>query len=195
VRWGYAGLVLLPLRDLVRALRAPRPSPASRAAEIEQTRKRMAAAARAGGSDDATRLARELRELRPLVAAAFADVRSCSGCGRGRPEPHGHWNGGFCCGGATAGVFDDDEVAALAIGGTRPRDLRSPAGDHAGCAFRGPEGCSLDPVDRPNLCVRFACRQLEGELRQDGEWQRIRALTRRLETTFARFVKARDESL
>jgi hypothetical protein len=187
--------VLLPLRDLVRELRAPRPSPASRAVEIADTRKRVAAAARAGGSDEATRLALELRELRPLVSAAFAGVRSCASCGRGRPEPHGHWQGGFCCGGATEGVFDDDEVAALALGGTRPRDLRGPAGDHAGCAFRGPEGCSLDPVDRPNLCVRFACRQLETELRDSGQWQRVRSLTRKLETTFARFVKARAGSV
>lgn len=185
--------MLLPLRDLVRELRAPRPSPASRAAEVADTRKRVAAAARAGGSEDVVRLARELRELRPLVSAAFADVRSCPGCARGRPEPHGHWHGGFCCGGATSGVFGEDEVAALALGGTRPGDLRAPTGDHAGCAFRGPEGCSLDPVDRPNLCVRFACRQLEAELREDGRWQRVRALTRRLETTFARFVRARGE--
>ena len=106
--------------------------------------------------------------------------------------PHGRWKGGFCCGGRTEGVFDGDEVAALALGGTRPRDLRIPAGDHAGCAFRGPEGCSLDARDWPNLCVRFACRELEDELREDGNWARVRDLTRRLETTFARFVRCLD---
>jgi hypothetical protein len=184
----YPGGVLVPVRDLVRRLRSPR----SRTLEIHAVRERVRAAAAAGASEEAVRLARELRELRPLVSEAFAGVRACAGCGRGRPEPHGHWHGGFCCGGATDGVFDDDEVAALALGGTRPRDLGGPAGDHAGCAFRGPQGCSLDPGDRPNVCVRFACRELEGELRGDGEWRRVRALTRRLETTFARFVRARD---
>lgn len=181
-------VLLLPVRDLVRRWRAPR----SRGADVDAVRRRIGAALADGGSDDAVRLARELRELRPLVSEAFGRVRACSTCARGRPEPHGHWRGGFCCGGATEGVFSPDEVAALALGGTRPRDLRPPPGDHAGCAFRGAEGCSLDPVDRPNLCVRFACRELEAELRDDGEWQRVRELTKRLETTFARFVSARD---
>jgi len=180
--------MLVPVRDLVRRWRGPR----SRTVEIDAVKERIAAARAAGGSPEAVRLALELRELRPIVSEAFARVRACSGCGHGRPEPHGHWRGGFCCGGATDGVFDADEVAALALGGTQPRDLRGPTGDHAGCAFRGPEGCALEPADRPNLCVRFACRELEAELRDDGDWQRVRALTRRLETTFARFVKAHD---
>lgn len=151
---------------------------------------RLRRAARQPVSDETRALAAELRELRPLVLAAFEGVRACAGCGHGHSLPHGRWDGGFCCGGRTDGVFDDDEVAALALAGTRPRDLRLPAGDHAGCAFRGPEGCSLDARDRPNLCVRFVCRELEGELREDGEWARVRALTRRLETTFARFVRS-----
>jgi hypothetical protein len=125
--------------------------------------------------------------------AAFEQVRACGGCGRGRSLPHGRWDGGFCCGGRTEGVFDDDEVAALALAGTRPRDLRVPDGDHAGCAFRGPRGCVLSPVDRPSLCVRFVCRELEAELREDGAWERTRALTRQLEATFARFVRARGD--
>jgi hypothetical protein len=179
--------VLIPVQDLVRRWRAR----STRAVEIDAVKRRVASAAKAGGSDDAVALARELRALRPAVLAAFDGVRACAACGRGRPEPHGHWRGGFCCGGRTEGVFDDDEVAALALGGTRPRHLRGPAGDHAGCAFRGPDGCSLDARDRPNLCVRFACRELEAELRASGDWERVRALTRRLEETFARFVKAR----
>jgi hypothetical protein len=154
-------------------------------------RERVARAARGGGSAEAIALARELRELRPQVLEAFDGVAACTGCARGRSDPHGHWDGGFCCGGDTEGVFDDDEVAALALGGTKPRDLRGPGGDHAGCAFRGPAGCSLDPHDRPNLCVRFVCRELEAELRRRGEWERTRALTRRLEETFRRFVVAR----
>jgi hypothetical protein len=180
--------VLLPVRDLVRRWRGPR----SRTIEVDAVRRRVSAAVDAGGPSEAVSLARELRVLRPLVTEAFAHVRACSTCARGHTEPHGHWRGGFCCGGATDGVFSPDEVSALALGGTRPGELRPPSGDHAGCAFRGPEGCSLEPVDRPNVCVRFACRELETELRDDGEWQRVRELTKRLETTFARFVKAVD---
>lgn len=180
--------MLVPVTALLRRWRGP----TARAAEVADVRRRIAAAAREPASDEVRALALELRALRPQVLLAFQGVRACTGCGHGRPEPHGHWNGGFCCGGKTSGVFDDDEVAALALAGTRPGRLRPPAGDHAGCAFRGPTGCSLDAVDRPSLCVRFACRELEAELRASGRWERVRALTRQLEKTFARFVKARD---
>jgi len=182
----YRVRVLVPVGDLVRRWRGPR----SRATETDAVRRRLADAAREGGSDEAVALARELRELKPQVLAAFEGVEACGGCGSGRSLPHGRWDGGFCCGGRTEGVFDEHEVAALALGGARPRDLQGPGGDHAGCAFRGPDGCSLDARDRPSLCVRFVCRELEGELRASGEWTRVRALTQRLETTFARFVKA-----
>jgi hypothetical protein len=182
--------VLLPLEDLVRRWRGPR----SRRVAIEGVRGRVAAAAKEGGTDEAVALARELRELKPQVLAAFEGAKACGGCASGRSLPHGRWDGGFCCGGRTEGVFDVQETAALALGGTRPRDLLGPDGDHAGCAFRGPEGCSLDARDRPSLCVRFVCRELESELRESGEWTRVRELTKRLETTFARFVKAVEES-
>jgi hypothetical protein len=157
---------------------------------VAAVRKAVAEAATEGGSDEAIALAKELRELKPQVLAAFDGAEACGGCGSGRSLPHGRWDGGFCCGGRTEGVFDEAETAALALGGTRPRDLQGPAGDHAGCAFRGPDGCSLDARDRPTLCVRFVCRELEGELRASGDWTRVRALTLKLETTFARFVKA-----
>jgi hypothetical protein len=178
--------VLLPVADLIRRWRTP----PSRVRDVDAARGRIAAAARRGASDEAVALARELRALKPQVLAALANVQACSGCGKGRSLPHGRWDGGFCCGGRTEGVFDDDEAAALALAGTRPGDLRAPAGDHAGCAFRGPDGCSLEAEDRPSLCVRFVCRELEGELRASGQWTEVRALTRTLETTFARFVKA-----
>jgi hypothetical protein len=180
--------VLLPVRDLVRRWRVPR----SRAAQVDAVRARIGQAGKARASDEAAALARELRALRPQVLAAFEGVKACGGCARGRSLPHGRWDGGFCCGGRTEGVFDDDEVAALALGGTKPRDLRAPPGDHAGCAFRGPEGCSLDATDRPNLCIRFVCRELESELREDGRWARVRELTRKLEETFAAFRRARS---
>jgi hypothetical protein len=178
--------VLIPVADLIRRWR----SPPSRARDVDAARRRIAGAAKRGGNEEAVALARELRALKPQVLAALANVQACSGCGKGRSLPHGRWDGGFCCGGRTDGVFDDDESAALALGGTRPRHLRAPAGDHAGCAFRGPEGCSLEAEDRPSLCVRFVCRELEGELRASGDFARVRALTRTLETTYARFTKA-----
>jgi hypothetical protein len=179
------------VQALVRRWKGPR----SRREEIAAVRARIAAAS-AGRSAraEAIALARELRELRPRVLAAFAKVEACGGCAKGHTEPHGHWAGGFCCGGRTDGVFDDREVAALALGGTRPRDLVGPAGDHAGCAFRGPEGCSLDARDRPNVCVRFVCRELEAELREGGAWTEVRALTRLLEETFTRFVRAHGDA-
>lgn len=157
--------------------------------------KRLGVAARAGASGEERELAKLLRSLKPQVLAAFAEVEACTGCARGRPEPHGHWNGGFCCGGETARVFDDDEVAALALGGTRARHLRTPDGDHAGCAFRGETGCTLDAEDRPSICVRFVCRELEAELREGDRWLAVRAQTKRLEQAFARFSDARDRRL
>jgi hypothetical protein len=149
------------------------------------------AQSRTESGEELRTLAAELRELKPKVLQAFDGVQACRSCARGRPAPHGRWDGGFCCGGRTEGVFDDDEIAALAIAGTRPRDLQPPDGDHAGCAFRGPTGCSLEPVDRPALCVRFACRELEAELRATGRWSEVRALTRRLEETMRRFSDTR----
>jgi hypothetical protein len=158
---------------------------------VDAVRARVRSAAKGEATGEVRALAKKLRALRPEVLAAFEGVEACRGCGRGRPLPHGRWDGGFCCGGRTEGVFDEDEVAALALGGTRPRDLVMPDGEQAGCAFRGPEGCSLDARDRPSLCVRFVCRELEGELREGEAWARVRALTRELETTFAAFVRAR----
>jgi len=181
--------MLIAARDLVRRLRAPAP----RKAEVARLRARLAQTARERASAEEIVLASQMRALRPALADAFAGVSSCRGCARGRPLPHGRWRGGFCCGGETDGVFDDDEVAALAIGGTASRQLRSPDGELSGCAFRGPTGCSLEPVDRPNVCVRFACRELEAELRARGDWAAVRALSRQLEAAFARFVRARSE--
>jgi hypothetical protein len=179
--------MLLPVATLLRRFRGE----PGRAKDVADLHARFKAAARAPATDEARALAMELRALRPKVLEAFAGARACGGCARGRPLPHGKWNGGFCCGGATAGVFDDDEVAALALAGTRPRHLKAPAGgsEQAGCAFRGPQGCSLSAEDRPNLCVRFACRELEAELKASGDWERVRGLTKQLEQGFARFTR------
>jgi hypothetical protein len=191
--------VLLPVSALLARWRGPQ----GRRVEVKALRARLARAAREADAgpeadpgpeaDTLRALAAEVRDLKPLVLRAFDGAHACGGCGRGRPAPHGRWDGGFCCGGRTEGVFDDDEVAALALAGTRPRDLRPPPDrdDHAGCAFRGATGCSLEPAHRPALCVRFACRELEAELRAAGRWSELRALARRLDEAMRRLADGR----
>ena len=142
-------------------------------------------------SDEELALARQLGRLREELTAAIADVQACGGCARGRPLPHGRWNGGHCCGGRTEEIFTDDEVAALRLSGTTAARLVAPRSDHAGCAFRGPDGCSLGVSDRPNLCVRYLCRSLEAELEERGDLARAKKLARDLGDTFTRFSRAR----
>lgn len=138
-------------------------------------------------SEEEVALAAELLRLREALSAALANVSSCGGCAHGHPLPHGRWDGGHCCGTETRLVFTDDEVAALRLSGTTAGRLAAPAGDHAGCAFRGERGCSLSPRDRPNICVRFVCRELEGELRERGDLREIKALAAALAKAFERF--------
>jgi hypothetical protein len=158
--------VLISAQYLVDRLRHPR----SRADEVAALRRRFAAAPGPGAaSAEEVALAAELRRLRLALSEALAGVESCAGCAKGHPLPHGRWHGGHCCGTRTELVFTDDEVAALRLAGTTPSSLRPPEGDHAGCAFRGPEGCSLGPADRPNICVRFICRELDEELDVRGD--------------------------
>ena len=72
-------------------------------------------------------------------------------------------------------------------------EVPPPPSDHAGCAFRGEAACSLDVADRPNLCVRFICRELESELSSRPEWSATRKLARELGETFTRFAKLREQ--
>ena len=185
--------MLLAARHLVNRVRHVR----SRADEVLAVRRRLAAQAAPAGdnegdSDEELRLARELLRLREELSAALAGVRSCSGCARGHSLPHGRWNGGQCCGGRTEDIFTDDELRALRLSGTTAARLAPPRSNHAGCAFRGPEGCSLAVADRPNLCVRYVCRELEGELTSDGKMTRVRALAGELARTFTLFAQARS---
>lgn len=184
--------MLITAQHLLDRLRYPR----SRADEVASLRRRLAGAP---GPDEVSAeeiaLAEEMRRLREELSLALAGVISCGGCAHGHPLPHGRWRGGHCCGTRTALVYTDDEVAALRLSGTTPGRLIPPRGDHAGCAFRGSEGCSLEVADRPNLCVRFVCMELEGELRERGDLRAIKALGAALARAFERFRALRGERI
>jgi hypothetical protein len=184
--------MLLSAQRLVDRLRHPR----ARADEVHETRRKLArAAADETPTDEERAVAAELRRHREAMSAAFAGVASCASCAIGYPEPHGHWAGGHCCGGRTENVFTDDEIAALAFAGTRPSDLRPPSSDMAGCAFRGPSGCSLAAGDRPSVCVRYLCRDLAEELRVRGDYARVARIAGALMRASARFEELRAERL
>lgn len=184
--------MLIHARYLVDRVRHPR----SRADEVASVRHRLVAQASAdAATGEEVRVAQRLRVLRESLLAALADVRSCSSCASGYPRPHGRWDGGHCCGGPTSGVFTDDELSSLRLGGTTPARLTPANGDHAGCAFRGPTGCSLDARDRPNVCVRYTCRGLEKELTERGDRKAISVLQEELRRELARFVSLRAARL
>jgi hypothetical protein len=114
------------------------------------------------------RLAAALVASREGLAAAFGDLLACARCAAHEPRPIGRWPGGYCCAGRTEDLFDEEAVAALRAGGTRPRHLRRGAREPAGCRFRGPAGCTLSPRHRPDRCLRYRCGELERELVTSG---------------------------
>ncbi len=175
--------MLIAARRLVDRLRHPR----SRADDLAALGRRFAAVP-SESDPEAVALAREMRALRRELHAALAGVTECSRCAHRHPLPAGRWDGGHCCSCATPQVFTDVEVAALATGGTSFLALSAPRADHAGCAFRGPTGCSLDAADRPVICVRYVCVDLERELRDDGRWLEVRRLRAALAKAFDRFA-------
>ena len=182
--------MLITVQHLIDRLRYPR----GRADDVVALRRRFdAAPAPDRSSAEEIALAAEMRRLREALSAALAGVVSCSGCAHGHSLPHGRWRGGHCCGTRTPLVFTDDEVAALRLSGTTPARLVPPAGDVAGCAFRGPEGCSLAVADRPNICVRYVCQELQGELRERGDLRKIKAIDAALTKAFERFRRLRGE--
>ena len=189
VRWYVAG-VLIPVQRLLDRLRHPR----SRADDVATLRGRLAALP---GPDAAiaeeVEVAIEIRRLKEELSAAFGAPSSCGRCARGHPWPHGRWNGGHCCGGRTEGVFTDAEITTLRLSGTTPARLAlPPPSDHAGCAFRGPEGCSLDPGDRSEICARYVCRDLEAELREQGDWGVVKALRAELRSAVEHLGRLRE---
>jgi hypothetical protein len=184
--------MLIPVRYLVDRLRQPR----SRADEVLTLRRRFAREPGTGQVPAAeSAAAGELLALRTQLAAAVGAVESCKTCALGHAPPHGHFAGGHCCGLVTEDAFNDDEVAALRLSGTGPQDLRLPTGDHAGCSFRGPTGCSLRTPDRPNLCLRYMCPDLTREIHQRGDLPGIEALGARMEEVYLRFITLRKQRL
>ena len=184
--------MLIPARYLIDRLRQPR----SRADEALTLRRRFASEPRAHKVPAAeAAAAAELLVLRTQLAATVGAVESCKTCALGHAPPHGHFAGGHCCGLVTEDAFNEDEVAALRQSGTGPEDLRLPTGDHAGCAFRGPTGCSLRTQDRPNLCLRYLCPDLTREVHQRGDLPAIEAIGARMEEVYLRFITLRKERL
>jgi hypothetical protein len=179
--------VLLPISRLFRKRDA-------RDDELATLRARFSAApsAREAGTEAVASAAR-LKELRIAMSRAFENVEACSGCGKKRPEPHGHWPGGACCGSRTLDLFTQHEVASLKLAGVTARALEAPKGDHAGCAFRGERGCSLSAEQRPNICVRYICLELRAEVIDKPEWRAISKLGAELRDEFARFESVLPE--
>jgi hypothetical protein len=161
--------VLIAVERLLIKLRQP----ASRARELIELRKRLRAELAADVDDEERTLARSVLAQKRAVAAQLDAVSSCRTCATGQPFPVGHYDGGACCSGVTADLFDEHELAALAHAGTRPRDLIAPHADHAGCAFRGSTGCTLELAHRPARCVHYVCNTLRRELHSRGQLDAI----------------------
>jgi hypothetical protein len=166
--------MLIRVERLLARLRQP----VSRADELIALRQRARVdLASAHVDDEERRLARDVHAKKLAVSAALAGVTSCASCARGQPSPVGDYAGGACCSGVTADLFDDAELAALVHAGSRVADLTPPprSDRHAGCAFRGATGCSLDTVDRPSRCVHYVCDGLRRELHTRGQLDEIEA--------------------
>jgi hypothetical protein len=183
--------MFVPLARLVARRRAAR----TPLRERRSLAARLRAEAAARPDDDERELARRMRALKDELAAAVAAPGCCTGCAAGRPWPGGAHAGGHCCSGDTATIFSDDDVAALAQAGTRPRHLVLPASEAAGCAFRGATGCSLAPADRSGLCHSFLCDDLRAELHRAGRLDSVEALVAALDDAKVRFAALRAARL
>lgn len=179
--------MLISPRQLLDRLRHPR----SRADDLAALRARFGAQpSQREAGEAAITSARRLRVLRREMSDALGDVVACHGCARGHPLPAGRWQGGHCCSGQTLGIWSQEECASLKLAGTDAARLAPPPGDHAGCAFRGERGCSLEPEDRPTLCLRYVCSTLTGELRARSDGAAIGRLAAELDREQRRFVQA-----
>jgi hypothetical protein len=183
--------VLIPIERLLLRTRHVR----TRADELIALHARLRTARTARPDANERAAALELRAHKVRVSASLATVSSCASCAAGKRWPRGAFAGGDCCTGVTADLFGDDEVAALAEAGTRVGDLRAPHGDHAGCAFRGERGCTLEAEDRPERCVSYMCSVLRRELQGRGELVEVDAMISELRAGMARFTALRGEPL
>ncbi len=161
--------------------------PASRADELNALRGRLRAELAKPIEDDERALAEGVLERKRAVSAELHGVTSCHSCAKGAPWPRGHYDGGDCCAGVTGDLFDEHELAALAHAGTRPRDLTPPRDDHAGCAFRGARGCTLEVDHRPARCVHYICDTLRRELHDRNRLDTIEAKLADLDREMQRF--------
>ena len=178
--------MLIAVERLLIKLRQPR----SRASELIALRRRLRDELAKTIDDDERVLAREVLARKLAVSAELHSISSCHSCSKGEPWPRGGYDGGDCCAGVTADLFDDNELAALAHAGTRPHDLVPPTGAdaHAGCAFRGPRGCTLDVTHRPGRCVHYLCDTLRRELHARDQLDIVEAKLAELNQTMQRFV-------
>lgn len=170
--------------------------PRSRADELAALRARFhAQPGRAVTTEREIALCDELRALRRTASDALSSmgVSACSGCARGHPAPHGRWAGGHCCGGRTLDIWSAEQVRTLKIAGTRANNLEPPRSDHAGCVFRGPEGCSLAAEDRPTLCVRYVCMALRREITERDDFAPLMAIFKRMAEVERELVDLRRE--
>ena len=183
--------VLIPIERLFLRARHVR----TRADELIALRGRLRSARAQRAGDEERTTARELRALKVRISATLASVTSCASCATGKRLPRGAFAGGDCCTGVTADLFSDEEVAALAAAGTRPRDLHAPNDAHAGCAFRGAHGCTLEAEHRPERCVSYMCAILRRELRTRGELADADTVIAELRTVMTRFSALRGARL
>ncbi len=163
--------------------------PASRADELVALRRRVRHELASEVDAEERQLARAVHASKLALATAVSAVRSCASCATHQPWPAGQYDGGACCSGVTAELFDDNELSALVHAGTRPRDLVPPprSDAHAGCTFRGSRGCTLDLANRPARCVHYLCETLLGELYGRGDLDAIDAKRGELDRARLRF--------
>jgi hypothetical protein len=133
--------------------------------------------------------------VRLELGTLMGSIGACATCARDRPPPEGTFSGGFCCGKPTLALFTEDELAALALSGTTPERMVAPRDAHAGCAFRGRMGCALAVADRPNICVRFLCRDAMSELRRKDALKACERVALELASVWTGFLAARAERL
>ena len=120
--------------------------------------------------------ARSLDGLRARIAELTGAPSACQSCNTRQPGTDPRFRGGFCCGGGTAGVLNEGELVTLRLRGARLFDAPTTS-VHDGCIYRTVErGCTLDPVDRPAVCLAYACTELRVELRARGVMQELAAL-------------------